>query len=63
MLDPHTKSLNEKLLSVYKVTITSRPTALGRDTVTPSSNDRALRRGHFARPRMVNERAALEGEY
>ncbi len=38
---PLYKSQNEKLLFVYKVTITSRPTALGRDTITPSSNDRA----------------------
>ena len=38
---PLYKSQNEKLLFVYKVTITSRPTALGRDTVMRLSNDRA----------------------
>ena len=29
-----------------------------RDLVTPSSNDRALRRGHFARSRTVSERSS-----
>ncbi len=34
-----------------------------RDLIMKSPNDRALRGLHLARSRMVNERAALEGEY
>ena len=43
---------------MYKVTTTSRPTALGRDTITKSPNDRALRELPLAGPRAVSERSS-----